>query len=89
MSQNNFDVTKEDFIKLLNLDKEHPFNEEFGVKFISDEPIKHKYHKYFRRLSFMDVKTNRLYYVKYIVFDNEGKPDLDINNEFYCKVFKA
>ena len=64
-------------------------NEKLGAKFICQEEIKKTEEAILYRICIEDIKSKRLFCVKYILFkDSEGKPDIAVNTEYTDKLYK-
>lgn len=84
-------VSRDIWISILSMssDPKYKYNKKLNCDFVSEERIKSKIHENFWRLTVRDIKTNTLYCIKYIRFVNDqGKPDIDVNNEYFCKIYK-
>jgi hypothetical protein len=83
------DITREDWTSLISLDKNNPINKKLGAKFICQEEIKKTEETILYRICIEDIKSKRLFCVKYILFkDSEGKPDIAVNTEYTDKLYK-
>ena len=82
-------VSREVWISLVNMDKDHKYNKLCDCYFISEEKIKNKTYPDLRRISVRDAKTGQMYCIKYVLFFNEqGKLDIDVANPYFCKIYK-
>ena len=60
-----------------------------STHFICQEEIKKTEETILYRICIEDIKSKRLFCVKYILFkDSEGKPDIAINTEYTDKLYK-
>lgn len=82
-------TTKDLWLSILAMDPKNSFNKELNCKFVCEERISSNTYDNFWRLVVSDIETNVLWCIKYVRFVNdEGKPDIDINNPYYCKIYK-
>lgn len=82
-------ITREDWVDLISLDSKHSINNRLGAKFVCQEEVKKTESEILYRLCFEDIKSKRLFCVKYILFkDSKGKPDIAINTEYTDKLYK-
>lgn len=89
MKNKYLNISREDWITLISLDKNNPVNEKLGAKFICLEEIKKTEGAILYRVCIEDIKSKRLFCVKYILFkDSKGKPDIAINTEYTDKLYK-
>lgn len=83
-------IARDLWIELLNMDSnKNTIHPTLKCKFVSDEQIPSKQYSMLRRLTISDMKTNELFCVKYVLFkDQNGKLDIDVNNPYYCILYK-
>ena len=83
-------INREMWIELLNMDRDkNSIHKTLQCKFISDEKIPSKKYDMLRRLTMVDIKSNELFCIKYVLFrDSNGNLDIDINNPYFCKLYK-
>ena len=75
-------ISKDLWLSILAMDSKHP------CKFVCEEKISSNTYDNIWRLVVADLETNALWCIKYVRFINDGKPDIDINNPYYCKIYK-
>jgi hypothetical protein len=81
-------ITKELWMSILAMDSKNKFNKNLNCKFVSEEKISSNTYDSLWRLTVVDCESNELYCIKYVRFIEDGKLDIDINNPYYCKIYK-
>ncbi len=81
-------ISKDLWLSILAMDSKHPYNDKLNCKFVCEERISSNTYDNIWRLVVADLETNALWCIKYVRFINDGKPDIDINNPYYCKIYK-
>lgn len=82
-------ITREDWVDLISLDSKHPINTRLGAKFICQEEVKKTESEILYRLCFEDIKSKRLFCIKYVLFkDKDGNPDIAVNTPYTDKIYK-
>ena len=90
MKNKYIDITREDWISLISLDKNNPINKNWEQNLFVKEEIKKTEETILYRICIEDIKIKTIILcLKYILFkDSEGKPDIAINTEYTDKLYK-
>lgn len=85
----SIEVPKDMWMKILSLGENNRVDKSLHCKFVSEEKISNKTYDSLWRLTVADISSNELFCIKYVRFINEeGNMDIDINNPYYCKIYK-